>query len=119
MPQTLFKILVLSLIIIGEAVMIYAEMSGAKEHFATAQTFWQIFLRMLIFIVIGGGFLISGYILGINAFKNIWVMSVVSITSIIILEPILGWTFFAQLPTTGAVIGFVLGVIGLFAAIFF
>jgi hypothetical protein len=113
------KILVLILIFAGEALSIYAEMIGAKTNYVASQPVLQIFLKMFLLIILAGGFLIIGYALGFAAFKNIWVVSVTSITSILIVEPLLAWTIFQQVPSAGAGIGFVLGVIGLFVSIFF
>lgn len=113
------KILVLVLLFVGEALAIYAEMVGAKSNAIASQPFLQIFLKMFLLFALAGGFLIAGYMLGFNAFKNIWIVSAVSITSILIVEPILAWTIFHQVPTAGAIGGFVLGAVGLFLAIFF
>jgi len=113
------KVLVLVLLFIGEGLSIYAEMIGAKNNYVASQPFLQIFLKMLLLIALAGGFLIAGYMLGFNAFKNIWIVSVASITSILIVEPILAWTIFHQIPTIGTIIGFILGAIGLFLSIFY
>ncbi len=112
------KILVLVLIFVGEALAIYAEMIGARTHHIASQPLLQIFLKMFLLSTIAGGFLIAGYIFGFKAFKNIWIVSAVSITSILIIEPILAWTIFQQTPTTGAIIGFVLGTVGILFSIF-
>jgi hypothetical protein len=119
MEEIYSKILVLLLLFIGEALSIYAEMIGARTNYAASKPFLQVFLKMFLLITIAGGFLIAGYMLGFNAFKNIWIVSVASITSILIVEPILAWVIFHQIPTTGAIIGFVLGAAGLFLSIFF
>lgn len=119
MDATYSKIFVLAMLFAGESLMIYAEMAGAKSNHIASQPFLQIFLKMLLLMTIAGGFLIAGYMLGFNAFKNIWIVSVASITSILIVEPILAWTVFQQVPTVGAVAGFVLGAIGLFLSVFF
>ncbi len=119
MSPTLTKIFVLILIFLGEALSIYAEMIGAKSNFAASQPFIQIFLKMFLVVTLAGGFLLAGYMLGFSAFKNIWIVSVASITSILIVEPILIWILFQQTPTPGAIIGFILGAIGLFVALFF
>ncbi|MEM5778032.1 MAG: hypothetical protein QXK49_00160 [Candidatus Aenigmatarchaeota archaeon] len=63
--------------------------------------------------------LILGYIFGFSSFKNIWIVSIISITSILISEPILAYTFFHQMPTTGALIGLVFGVLGFISTIIF
>ncbi len=119
MDITYSKILVLILILMGEALSIYAEMVGARNHSISSQPFLQIFLKMFLLIVLAGGFLIAGYMLGFNVFKNIWIVSVASITSILIVEPILAWIIFHQVPTLGGILGFILGAIGLFLSIFF
>ncbi len=73
---------------------------------------------MFLLITLAGGFLILGYMLGFKFFKNIWIVNAASITSILIVEPIIAWTIFHQLPTKGAIIGFFLGAVDLFLSIF-
>jgi len=113
------KVLTILLLFIGESLAIYSEMIAARTYSANSKPFLQIFLKMLIIIIFAGGFLIVGYMLGFSAFKNIWVVSVTSITSILIMEPILAYTIFHQLPTKGAIIGFILGIIGFVSSILF
>ncbi len=113
------KILTIILIFLGEATAIYAEMVAARNYSTSSSPFIQIFLKLFLIIIIGGGFLIAGYMLGIKSFRNIWIVSVVSITSILIIEPILAYTLFGQLPTKGALIGFIFGTLGFVSALFF
>ncbi len=113
------KIVVLILIFLGEALAIYAEMVGAKTNHLASQPFWQIFWKMFLLITLAGGVLIAGYMLGFNAFKDIWIVSVVSITSILLIEPFLAWTIFHQVPTIGAVLGFIFGTTGLLLSLFY
>jgi hypothetical protein len=120
MESVLSKVFVVALIIFGEGVGIYAEIMGAKNDQASASgTFWPIFLKMFLLIALAGGILIIGYILGIRTFKNIWIVSAISITAILIIEPVIAWTMFHQKPTFGAAAGLVLGTIGLFMSIIF
>jgi len=112
------KILVLVLIFLGEALAIYAEMIGARSHNVLQNPFLQTFIKMFLVIIIAGALLIAGYMLGYKSFKNIWIVGVISITSIIILEPILAYTIFKQLPTRGALIGLILGIAGMLSALF-
>lgn len=112
------KILVVGLIFLGELLAIYAEMLGARAFSAAGASFVRIFLRMFLIICLGGGFLVAGYILGYQSFKNIWIVSAASITSILIIEPTLAYFVFHQLPTTGAGIGLVLGIVGLLFSLF-
>jgi hypothetical protein len=55
---------------------------------------------------------------GLKIFKNIWIVSVISITSILIIEPFIAYFIGGQLPTKGAIIGLVFGVLGFAAALF-
>jgi len=113
-----FKIGVIMIIVIGEALAIYAEMLGAKTNAVSSQPFLQIFLKVFLIAAIAAGFLVSGYMFGYKTFKNIWIVSVVSITSILIIEPILAYTIFQQLPTKGALIGLGFGILGFVSALF-
>lgn len=115
----MLKIVTIALIFTGEMLAIYTEMIGAKTHIIFSENFWEVFLKMLAIMVIAGALLIAGYMLGYRAFKNIWIVSAISITSILIIEPILAWTTFQQLPTTGALIGLILGAMGLFISLSF
>lgn len=110
------KLLVILVIFIGEGLMIYSEMYGARQY--APGSFNNIFWKMLIIAIPGSALLVAGYITGFNAFKNIWIISVVSITSILLIEPVLAYAVFHQLPTKGALTGLILGVVGLFLGIF-
>ncbi|MCX6764384.1 MAG: hypothetical protein NTU58_01615 [Candidatus Nealsonbacteria bacterium] len=111
------KILMVVLIFLGESFSIYAEMIMAKNYSNTS--FIGLFLKMVFVIIIAGIFLIAGYMFGFKYFKNIWIVSVTSITSILIMEPILAYTIFHQLPTKGALIGLILGALGFISAIIY
>lgn len=113
------KSLVIALLVIGEAFSIYAEMAGAKSHTLAAQPAFLVFGKMFLLITLAGGFLIAGYMLGFSVFKNIWVVSVASITAILVVEPALAWFMFQQLPTPGSLLGLVLGAVGLFCSLLF
>ncbi len=117
MSSLTIKLLALALIITGEAVMIYAEISGAKIYSGNF-TFQESFSKSIIAIFIGGSILLSGYIIGYRGFKNIWIVSAVSVTSILVIEPILNYLIFQQLPTKGAFIGLIFGAIGFISALF-
>ncbi len=108
------KILGVILIFLGEAVSIYAEVSAARSY-ADQIPFLNVFFSFFLVMTVGAGFLISGYMLGFKAFKNIWIVTVTSLTSVLIMEATLALVIFGQFPTTGAAIGFVLGTIGFIA----
>ena len=67
----------------------------------------------------GGFLLLAGYMLSMQSFKNIWIVSAVSIASILIAEPIIDYTVTGQLPTKGAIVGLVFGVLGFISDLFF
>lgn len=117
MKQIFWQIGTIILIFIGEFIAIYAEIATSKR-FSLNQTASGL-LRGFLMVAMAGAFLIAGYAFGFKAFKNIWIVSVISITSILIIEPILAYFIFNQLPTKGAGIGLVLGAIGLYLALFY
>ena len=114
MNTSTLKILAVLSVFFGELLAVYAETFGVRSKLFSAE-FWRIFIIMAI----GGFFLILGYIVGYKAYQNLWIVAVVSITTLLIVEPLVILIFFNQTPSIGALIGFVLGVIGLIVALFF
>lgn len=106
------------LVVIGEASVIYCEMISAKLFETSGKPFWAVFLKIFLVMTLGAWILMSGYMLGLRAFKNIWIVSVISLSSVLLLDPAMSLLVVKQLPTRGALIGFVLGALGLLAAIF-
>lgn len=109
------KISVILILFMGEALSVYSEMIAARSHSTTDQHFFPIFLKGFLVIAGAGALLIAGYMLGFKSFKNIWVVSAMSITSILLMEPLIGYLIFHQLPTRGALIGLVFGALGFIA----
>lgn len=113
------KIITLLLIFLGEMAMVYAEIRAARLFTASQQSFVHVFFKLFIVMAVGGGLVVAGYMAGLKVFKNIWIVSVTSITSILLIEPVMNYFVVGQLPTRGALIGLILGVCGLLSAIFF
>ena len=111
----MYKLATIILLFLGEAFSVYAEMIASKAHALGTQSFAGIFAKATLQIAIAGALLIAGYMLGYRAFKNIWIVSAVSIASILIMEPFIGYLIFKQLPTLGAVYGLLLGTLGFIA----
>ena len=107
------KALFLVLILIGEAMAIYSEVIAAKEYNNLRTMAW-----MLWWITVAGFFLIPGYMLGMKMFKDIWLVSVVSIVCVLICEPILVWSVFKEVPSLGSILGFVFGMVGFACTMF-
>ncbi len=116
------KILSIVLLFLGEALSIYAELNFAEillHPGITPKETVLTFIKMILVITLGGIFLLGGYYLGYFSFKNIWIISVVSITAILIADPFLAYTFFKQIPERGSIIGLTLGVLGMIATLVF
>lgn len=103
-------ILSLIALFIGEALCIYSEMLVAKG----GGWLWTFFL-----ITLAGIPLLIGYRYGYQAFNSMWPVMVISIVSILIVEPILVFVMFNDRPTWGSIVGFLLGSAGLFFAMKF
>ena len=95
--------------------MVYAEMIAARTHSLEQNSFWTIFIKATGIMIIASTLLIAGYMHGFRGFKNIWIVSALSITLILIMEPLIGYLVFQQLPTRGAIYGLVLGALGFVA----
>lgn len=101
----------------GEAIIIGAELWAARTFSTSAHQWWLIagaFCLSLIGIVL----LVYGYTWGYQAFKNIWIIVALSVASILIVEPVVAWILFHEIPTKGAFLGFVFGVVGTLVTIF-
>lgn len=113
-----FKILIIVLIFVAESAAIYSEILSAKQFDGSQASFWRTFIKLSTFTFICASLIMVGYMFGQKSFKNIWIISVISITSILIVEPILAYGIFKQLPTKGALIGLIFGALGFMATIF-
>ncbi len=107
----------MGLLFFGESLVIYAEILSAKMFYTQSRPFWFVISRVGSVALISTFMLLCGYMFGLQAFKNIWIISVISITSILLSEPILTYFITHQLPTKGAVAGLALGFIGLILAL--
>ena len=104
-------------VVVGEAAVMYSEIMSARLYDVAGRPFWEVFFKLVLVVTLGAWVLMIGYMLGLRAFQNIWIVAVISLTSILIIEPFLNWTILHQLPTRGALIGLVLGIFGLLSAL--
>jgi len=118
MNTVIYKIIGIVLLFLGESVAIYAEVAAARAV-GTNASFWLIFSKMFAVMCVAGSFLVAGYMFGFRGFKDIWIVSVISIASIVIMEPFINYSVFHQLPSMGAAVGLILGILGLVAAVSF
>jgi hypothetical protein len=115
----LVKFAAILLVFFGEVFSIGAELIASKRFAAGVGSYLSVFLPMFLLITVGGGLLVGGYMLGYTHLKNIWIITALSVGSILIVEPIMAFLMFQQLPTLGAGIGLCLGALGILAALFF
>ena len=110
------KIVAVLCLVLGEALAIFAEMMSAKLYAGGGtHSFWPIFIKAFIAVTLAGALLIAGYMLGVRSFKSIWIVIVLSITPILIIEPIMGYALFETLPSRGASVGLIFGTLGFIA----
>lgn len=116
MSKELLGISAIALMILGEACIIYGELAAAR--LASSATFdWRDVLLLVLFACFSGLCLLLAYALGYRATGNIWLVAVVSVLALLICEPVLIWLLFHELPGRGALVGFILGALGLAATI--
>ena len=108
----LYKFLVILFLFIGESFYLYAEMLVAKNSLDSSSKV-TVFAFAITMVVIGGLVFLGSVYFGMHLFKNIWIIAAISVAAIVVMEPILAFTFFKQLPTLKNAIGFALGVVGL------
>jgi len=106
------------LIFCGETIFIFAEIKIAHVLGANNSNFRLVFIIMLAITFISSVLLLNGYYFGYKAFKNIWTIGAISICSILLVEPILSYVIFRELPSKGTTIGFILGSLGLLTTLF-
>ena len=111
------KLLSVGLLFFGESLVIYAEILSAKMFYTQSRPFWFVISRLGSVALISTFMLLCGYMFGLQAFKNIWIITVISITSILLSEPILTYFITHQMPTKGALAGLAFGFIGLVLAL--
>lgn len=98
------KLFSVAMLAFGEALCIYSEMLVAKKP----DWLWTFFL-----ITLAGIPLLIGYNVGYKAFGNMWAVMVVSMVSVLLVEPTLIWIMFGDVPTRKSIIAFCLGAIGM------
>jgi len=99
----------------GEALVIGVEMWASK--FFNPMRPLAVIIPAIAVSIVGVCLLVYSYTFGYQAFKNIWIVTEISIASIFVVEPLVAWLLFREMPTTGAFIALVLGVIGIITSI--
>ena len=116
MKSSHYLIASMVLMVFGEILTIYSEVYASKLFGRVIEN-PELFIKPILLICIAGISLIFAYWLGYQGTGNIWVVTVASLTLLLILEPIVIYAMLKELPGPGALIGFILGAIGLLATL--
>jgi hypothetical protein len=113
------KILPLVLILLGEAISVYCEIAFIKANKNNGNVFsWGIFIKMVLIMLVAVILLLLGYFFGYINIKNVWLISIISVVSILLAEPLIILSLLKEIPSKGSIIGFILAVVGLIIATF-
>jgi len=110
-PTIALKFIAVIALALGESLTIYAEISAAKESVKSLNT--PMLFKKLLLMIFAGALLLIGFMLGITSFDSIWVVSVISTTLMLLVEPIVAYSFFKILPGKGTTLGLIFGSAGL------
>lgn len=116
MSKLAMQVLSTAVLAVGELLVIYAEVQAAYHWERLQQTRAVLYSASLM--AVGGTLLIAGYVAAYRAWEDLWKVGVISLVSILVAEPVVTYVVSAQRPGLGAVLGFVLGSLGLFCALF-
>jgi len=105
-------------IIAGEILIIWSEVMAAKLY-AENLNMASMLMQTVPLGIAGAVLLIVGYALGLKYFHNIWIVTAVSVGSLLMVEPLFNYFYMGQTPTMGSGIGFVLGALGMVASLVF
>ena len=113
-----YKTVTILLVFIGETLSMASELIASQLAAKYHANYPASFFQMFILIALGGALLVAGYMIGYFHLRNIWIITAISIGSILIVEPLLALLLFRQLPTFGAAVGLTFGLLGTLAALF-
>jgi len=106
------KCVSLIFIVVGEIFSVYSQVGTAALK-PQERSWLRTSPFLLLTWALGGLFLISGYVLGKQAFNGVWAITAISVTSILMVEPMMLLALLAQRPSWAEINGFVCGAIGL------
>lgn len=116
MSKELLGVSALGLMVLGEFFAIYSEVVTARLA-QTGSSSWEVFMLPVVLMTFAGFCLLGAYWLGYVVVGDIWIVTVISVTSLLLLEPIVVWYLFHEAPGRGALIGFCLGALGMLSTV--
>lgn len=109
---------VVASIFLGEVLVIFSEQIGAKMYGVDGSSFLTGFSYALVPALIGAVLLVVGYMLGVKYHHNVWAVTALSLSSILIVEPLFNYFYIGHVPELGSALGFVFGLLGVVAVTF-
>ncbi len=113
------KILILLAIFIGELMFIFFEIYLAHKFRASVDSARVI--KTLILVVpwaaVFSLLILWGYIYGYKYFEKIWVITIISWSSILIIEPALNYLIFKEMPAGNTLVASLLAVAAIIVSI--
>ena len=106
------KFLILFLIFLGEAIGVYLEIDLASK-FKVNGSFGDILRYVLILspvLILCLVLLLFGYIYGYRNFQKIWVVTIISWSSIVVVETFLNYLILHEIPKGRTLIGGILAI---------
>lgn len=113
------KFAVLAAIFGGEFIGVFLEIFLANK-FRASGSFPHIFKNLLLLIplfIISFFLLLLGYIYGFRAYQRIWVITIVSWSSIVLVEPVLNYFLFHELPSGNTLLAAILALAAIVVSI--
>lgn len=99
------------LLVAGELLAVGCELWFAKQV-GKHTPLWHFLVAQIPFLIIGGPLLTLGYYYGVKHW-GIWTTSIVSLASIIVIEPILVLLIWQELPNTRECLGAAFTALGI------
>ena len=114
------KFIVLFLLFLGEFISIALEiiLAGKFKSSGNLSEILKVFVYLIPIFILCLVFLLLGYIYGYRYFRKIWIVTIISWSSIVLVEPILNYIIFKELPSGKVVIASVLALAAIFISIF-
>lgn len=113
------KFIILLAIFIGEFLFIFFEiyLAGKFRTGGNTADITKTILLVVPWAVIFSLLILWGYIYGYKYFEKIWIITIISWSSILIIEPVLNYLIFKELPVGNTLVASVLAVVAIIVSV--
>ena len=114
------KLLTAVLIFGGELLGIFLEIffAGKFRNNGSFREITKYLLLSIPFFVVSFLLLLTGYIYGVRYYQKIWVITILSWSSIVLVEPVLNYFIFKEVPSGNTLIAGILAFSAILISIF-